>query len=110
MEAAEEVVVEIPTAAEDETVEVAAGLTLAEACGDFLLGALFRVFFGTTTGFETPSGMSINRILSSNAISLLPTVSCQGIGAHFPGTGSANPSDHAVCTTSPIGLYIWPPT
>ena len=86
MEAAEEMAVEIAAAAEDGTVEVVTGLTLVEACGDLLLGALFLVFLGTATGLETPSGMSINRILRSNAISLLPTVNYRGMDAHFPGT------------------------
>ena len=100
VEATDEVAVAIPAAAEDGTVEVVTRLTLVEACGDFLLGAVFWVFLGTTTGLEMLSGMSINHILRSNTISLLPSVSCRGMGAHFPGIGCSNPSDHVVCTTS----------
>ena len=109
MEAADEVAVETAAAAEEGTagvvtVEVVmAGLVLVEACGGFLLGDVLWAFLGTTTRLDTPFGMSINRIWRSNAINLFSIVNCQGISAHFPGTGCAIPSDHAVCTIALIG-------
>ena len=81
-------------------IEDVAGVAVVEPCCAFLPVALILAFLGTPTGLAMPSGISIKRILRSKAISLLPTVNCQGIGTHFPGTGCANPSDQAVCTSS----------
>ena len=108
MEAADEVAVETAAAAVEDTAGVVAvevvmaGLALVGPCRGFLLGALLRAFLGTTTGLDTPSWMFINRIQKSNAINLFSIVNCQGIGAHFPGTGCAIPSNHAVCAISLI--------
>ena len=66
--------------------EDVAGVAVVEPCCAFLLEALLLAFLGTTTGLKMPS--------------LLPTVNCWGIGAYFPGTGCAKPSDPAVCTSS----------